>query len=148
MLGNSYQKSLMKLQLLQTDLEALLEEGLKETKSFENKVAGRIIENLLEHIGDAAYKLKRYSKKPIEGKLQEDPVLEKFELIRRDTGKEIGWYLSCGSYLEVYDQETQEWYTGRVEHTIRGKQKGYYFVCHDLDDPFLYSGMIARVRIE
>lgn len=91
--------------------------------------------------------LKRLSLPAIEGKLQEQEN-EKFELIRNDNGKSIGYQFSCGSYLEVWNDEEKEWQAGRVEHTTKNGHSGYYFVCSDMENPFLYTGMKARVRKE
>lgn len=147
-MNSSYLKALDKLTFAKSDIERLWEEGQKEGKSFEDKRAYYILENIIESLDTAVYKLKRYSWPAIEGKLLEDKEREKFELIREDNGKSIGYMFSCADYLEVYDQDTGEWYAGRVEHTTRDGRTGYYFYCSDLDNPFLYTGMRARVRKE
>jgi hypothetical protein len=144
---SGYLKAMNKLNSVKNDIEQLLDEGLKETaQSFEDKKAQRILENVLDEIAAAASSIKRYSLPTIEGKLMEDMERNKFELIRQDNGKGLGWYFSCGVSLEIYDEESMEWYSGRVEHTTKDGQTGYYFYCHDLDGPFLYSGMRARIR--
>lgn len=50
--------------------------------------------------------------------------------------------------FEVYDQETREWYPGRVEHTTRDGYTGYYFYNSELESPFLHTGMKVRIRKE
>lgn len=147
-MNNSYLRALGKLTLAKSDIEKLWEDGQTEGKSFEDKQAYYILESIIEELDTAAYKLKRYSLPAIEGKLQEDKDREKFELIRNDTGRGLGWFFSCGDYLEVWDDEEKEWYPGRVEHTTREGTKGYYFHNSDLGHPFLYTGMKARVRKE
>lgn len=144
----NYLKALDKLTFAKTDIENLWLEGQKEGKSFEDRQAYYILENIIDSIDSAAYKLKRFSLPAIEGKLLEDTDREKFELIRQDNGSGLGWFFSCGDYLEVYDQDTGEWYTGRVEHTTRDGITGYYFCNAYLGNPFLYTGMRARVRKE
>lgn len=84
----------------------------------------------------------------IEGKLQEDTDGEKFELIRSDTGRGLGWQFSCSDYLEAWDDEEKEWRAGRVEHTARNGYTGYYFHNSDMEHPFLYTGMKVRIRQE
>lgn len=143
-----YLKALDKLTFAKSDIEKLWEEGQKSGKSFEDKQAYSILESIIERIDIAAHTLKRYSWPAIEGKLQEDGERKKFELIRQDTGKGLGWFFSCADYLEVYDQDSGEWYSGRVEHTTRDGYTGYYFYCTDLGHPFLYTGMVCRIRKE
>ena len=109
---------------------------------FENQKAYRIIENLLEKTLDAEETIKRLSLQAIEGKLEEQSH-GKFRLITNN-GNSIGYELSCGSYLEVFS--FGEWYVGRVEHKTTNGKKGYYFCNNDLEHPFLYTGMVARVR--
>jgi len=142
----NYLKIIDKLSFAKSDIEDLFEKGQSGEKGFENRQAYYIVENILEELDTAFYKLKRFSSPAIEGRLQEDTGLERFELIRKDNGKSLGWFFSCGDYLEVYDPESEEWYTGRVEHTTRDGQKGYYFYNRDLDNPFLCTGMVCRVR--
>jgi hypothetical protein len=142
----NYLKIIDGLSFAKSDIEGLFEKAQSGEKGFENRQAYHIVENILGDIDTALYKLKRYSSPAIEGILQEDRERKKFELIRNDNGKSLGWFFSCGDYLEVYDRESEEWYTGRVEHTTREGQKGYYFFNNDLDNPFLYTGMVCRVR--
>lgn len=148
-LNINYLQALDKLSFAKSDIEKLWDEGQKATnKSFEDKKAYYILDNVIEEIDMAIGKLKRFSLPAIEGKLQEDPDREKFELIRSDTGKGVGYLFSCGDYLEVYDHESDEWYVGRVEHGDFNGHRGYYFYCNDLKHPFLYTGMRARIRRE
>lgn len=143
-MNESYLKVLNELSLTKSHIERLWEQG--EAKSFEDRQAYCIIENIIESLDEATYKLKRYSMPSVEGRLEEDSSREKFELIKED-GKGLGWFFSCGDYIEVLGDDG-EWYPGRVEHTTRDGVKGYYFYNHDLDHPFLYTGMKARVRKE
>lgn len=145
-MNNNYLKIIDKIELLKEEIENLSRSA--EHKTYEDKEAYHIVENLADQLDTIVYKLKRLSWPAIEGKLQEDPERGKFELIRNDTGRGIGWQLSCGSYLEVYDEDTGEWYPGRVEHTTKNGCTGYYFVNGELDSPFLYTGMHVRIRRE
>ena len=117
-MNNSYLKVLDILSFAKTDLERLWEEAQKDCKrfSFEDRQAYYMLENIIESIDNVIYKLKKLSLPAIEGNLLEDKDSEKFELIRSDTGKSIGYMFSCGDYLEVYDDESREWYHGRVEY--------------------------------
>jgi len=149
-LNTSYLKALDKLTFAKADVERLWEEGQEqvrnEGKTFEDRQAYYILENIIENLDTAIYELKRYTLPVIEGKLLEDKELGKFELIREDNGKGLGWLFSCGDYLEVYDQEYKDWYPGRVEHMTRNGTTGYYFYCNTLKHPFLYTGMKVRIR--
>lgn len=151
-MNTSFLKALDKLTYAKADIEQLWEEGQKqirrEGKYFEDRQAYYILQNAIENLDTAIYKLKRYTWPAIEGKLREDKERNKFELIREDNGKGLGWFLSCGDYLEVYDEENRDWFPGRVEHTTRDGITGYYFYCSDLENPFLYTGMKARIRKE
>jgi hypothetical protein len=142
----NYFKCLDKLNNAKSDIENLWEQAqLSNTKSFEDKQAYHLIENILESLDTAYYKLHRLSLPTIEGKLKEDTQTGKFELIENETGKGMGWQFSCGSYLEVFGDDG-EWYPGRVEHTTRDGYKGYYFYNCELEHPFLYTGLRARTR--
>lgn len=145
-MNSNYLNASERLERAKTDIKSLWEEGQNDNKGFENKQAYRILENIIENMDTAVYKLKRYSMEAIEGELLEDSYLDKFELIRNDNGKGIGYSFSCGDYLEVFDNESGEWYAGRVEHTTRNGVTGYYFYCNELGHPFLYGGLRARVR--
>lgn len=140
----NYLKILDKITFFKADIEKLYN-AATNTNSFENRKASIFIENIIEQLGDAEYTLKRLSKPTIEGKLQENTELEKFEFIRKDNGKGLGWYFTCSNYLEVKGDDG-EWYSGRVEHTTRDGNTGYYFYNTELGHPFLYTGMVARIR--
>lgn len=144
----NYLKALDKLNFTKSDIEKLWEEAQKPNeKSFENGQAYCIIENIMESLDMAVYKLKRLSLPVKQGRLVEDTSRGKFDLIQ-DNGRDLGgWLFSCGDYLEVLGDDG-EWYSGRVEHTSRNGQTGYYFYNSELDHPFLYTGMKARVRRE
>ncbi len=145
-MNTSYLKAIDKITLAYSDINRLWEDGQLVCKSFEDKEAYAILEDLLERMDMAAYRLKRFASPAIEGKLQEDPVRKKFELIQSDTGKGVGYQFSCGDYLEIWDDEEKEWRAGRVEHTSRDGYAGYYFFCPGMGNPFLYTGMKARIR--
>lgn len=145
-MNNSYRKALSKLEIAKSDIESLWNEGQKSNnKSFEDKQANRILENIIEEIDTSAYKLKRFTMPVIEGTLREADN-GKFELYD-DNGKYVT-YFSCGSPIEcyLYDdyEESNVWYPGRVEHKSENGVKGYYFV--GPDNPYLYNGMKARIR--
>lgn len=143
MMNVNYRKILDKVIFAKQDIEKLWQEA--ESKTFEDKHAYRIAENLVDQLETVIHRLERLTMPVIEGKLREDPEREKFELIRSDTGKGIGWQFSCGDYIEVKDDEG-EWHPGRVEHTTRDGCTGYYFCNYDMDNPFLNTGMKARIR--
>lgn len=132
----------------QSKLSSLISEAKKiidnETpKGFENKRAYRQIENLKDEMESALYELEYISRPAIEGKLREMDN-EKFEFIDKN-GKYVT-YFSCGSRIEVYDPDEDEWHIGRVEHKRENGTSGYYFYCSYLGHPFLYTGMRARIR--
>lgn len=152
----NYLKIIDNLIITKSDIEALLEEVVTsdvkrfvqegreaEPRSFEDAAAYNIVENIIESLDKAIDRLKRYSLPTIEGKLIEDKERNKFELVR-DNGKGLGWFFSCGDYLEVFNDG--EWYSGNVEHTTRNDYTGYYFYNSDLQHPFLYEGMRVRIR--
>lgn len=144
-----YLKALDRITFLKSEIERHWKEGqVMKPHRFEDKQADPILENLIEDLDIAAHRLKRLSLPVIEGKLQEDPYREKFELIRDDNGEGIGYQFSSADYLEVWDEEEKEWQTGRVEHTSRDGHSGYYFFCPSMGNPFLYTGMKARIRRE
>jgi len=145
-MNNNYLKAMDKLSFAKSDIEKLFEEAQKaKERSFEDRAAYNIIENIIERLDTAIDRLKRYSLPTIEGRLIEDRDRSKFELVR-DNGKGLGWFFSCGDYLEVFDDG--EWYSGRVEHTTKNDYTGYYFYNSDLEHPFLYEGMRVRIRRE
>lgn len=132
----------------QSKLAAVVAEarGIVETgssKGFENRLAYRTINKLYEEADLLLDKLEYLSKSAIEGKLYEMDN-EKFELITSE-GKSIT-HFSCGSRIEVFDPEENEWHLGRVEHKREGTNQGYYFCCSSMGNPFLYTGMKARIR--
>lgn len=128
-------------------LKKLLENS--STKGLENSTAYREIEYILEMMEDTEKSLEYLSKPTKEGKLIESDG-GKFYIVY-DDGTE-SYLLSCGNNIEVYLKEDLEedveegWHIGRVEHTTRNGQEGYYF--YGANKPFLYHGMRARKRIE
>lgn len=111
-------------------------------KSFEDKQAYRIINQIYDDVDLLLDKLEYLSKPFIEGKLREMDN-EKFELI--SNGKSVA-YFSCGSRIEIYDPEENEWNLGRIEHRRDDNGNGYYFFCSSMGHPFLHTGMRARIR--
>lgn len=141
----NYLKALDKLSFSKAEIERLWEEAQKQGKSFEDKQAYNILENIIGEMEAAVDRLKRYSLPTIEGKLREMDN-GKFELLD-DSGKYIT-YFSCGSMIECYCydeyEEENRWFSGRVEYKSENDQRGYYF--SGADRPFLYTGMRARIR--
>jgi hypothetical protein len=111
-------------------------------KNFEDRQAYRIINQIYDDADLLLDKLEYLSKPAIEGKLREMDN-EKFELI--SNSKSIA-YFSCGSRIEIFDPEENEWHLGRVEHRRDDNGNGYYFFCSSMGHPFLYTGMRARIR--
>ena len=110
---------------------------------FENKNAYRIMDRILNNLSSYVYELECLSRPATEGKLHE-MYNGKFELID-NTGKSIANF-SCGGRIEIYDPEEKEWHSGRIEHKRINGTEGYYFYCNSMDNPFLSSGMRARIR--
>lgn len=116
-------------------------------KDLENKIALREIENVIDQLDLSSDRIKYFSLPAIEGFLNK---LDggKFELNNFD-GERIT-YFSCGDRIECYlldeMEDKNKWFAGRVEHTIRGDQAGYYFYNSDVDHPFLTDGMKVRIR--
>lgn len=130
-----------KLSLLVSEAQQIID--VECPKSFEGKQSYRIVEDLQDELETALYELDYISKPAIEGKLHEMDN-GKFELI--DDNSKYGAYFSCGSRIEIYDPETGKWHIGRVEHKMENDRQGYYFRCGDMDNPYLYTGMTARIR--
>ena len=145
-MNENYLKILDRATFTKSEIERLFQDA-QDSKGFENNRAYSIVETLVEQLDTVIYKLKRLSMPAVEGKLQEDTSRNKFELIRSDNGRGLGWFFSCGDYLEVMGDDG-EWYSGRVEHTKRDGYTGYYFCNDDIENPFLFTGMVARVRRE
>lgn len=120
---------------MKEDVDKLLD---KTPKGFENKKAYRTFEKLLEQLEDAEANISHYLQSTVEGRLAIEHN-DKFSL--------KGIVLSCGSQLEMYDRESNEWFSGRVEYRHKDPL-GYYFYCYDLDNPNLYEGMRVRKRVE
>jgi hypothetical protein len=144
-MDTNYLEILDKVTLELSDIEDLYKKTQSAEKSFENREANQIVDNLISTLDRFRDRLKRISLPVVEGRLQEQEN-NKFNLIRSGTSKSIGYNFSCGSYLEVWDNEEKEWQSGSVEHTTKNGQTGYYFINSDMGNPFLYTGMKARVR--
>ncbi|MCX7843236.1 MAG: DUF5348 domain-containing protein [Clostridia bacterium] len=140
-MDNNYLKLNNQLTNLKADLQKLIDTG--STKSFEDKIAYGYIESLFDSVDMAIYKIEHFSKPTIEGTLHEN-ASGKFDLLDR-SGKYIT-YFSCGSPIECFIEEDGEkqWIAGRVEHTTKNGNSGYYF--YGGDKPFLHNGMRARIR--
>ena len=106
-------------------------------KSPEDTEAYRAIEKALYALRDTEQELRYLSSPTKEGQLQEQSN-GKFAIEYTDGTESED--LSCGSSLEIYDQE-EGWQFGRVE-----AKDGQYYFWGD-SRPFLYTGMRARKRI-
>ena len=82
----------------------------------------------------------------IQGRLQEQSN-GKFELIRGE-GKGLGYDFSCGSAIEVWDDNLKIWETGRVEGRQVNGTNVYYFYNKRMEHPSLYTGMLVRISQE
>lgn len=124
-----------KIHHLKNELERIIDKA--DCKGMENNDCYRLLESLTEELDSAERSIDYYSRPVKEGRL-----------IELDNGRfEIcDMELTCGSSLEIYDDEEEEWATGRVEHTSRNGQEGYYF--YGSNKPFLYEGMKARIRVK
>ena len=97
-----------------------------------------------EALSDAQRAIEYFTKPVHQGVLVQNNN-GKFVLKFDDGGS--SYPFSCGSSIEIYlayDLEESGWYAGRVEHTTRDGQTGYYF--YGPGKPFLYSCMKARIR--
>jgi hypothetical protein len=135
---------------LQNKLEALISEAhnildTESPKSFEDKQAYRLVQNLMDELDGVNDRIKYIALPAIEGKLRENDS-GKFELFDK-TGKYVT-YFSCGSRIEICDPDDGTWYLGRVEHKCEDGRRGYYFCGSCFGAPFLYNGMRARIRRE
>ena len=138
----NYLKAADELKAAMSDIKQLMESASR--KSFEDKIAYRYLEGIVEKMDVAIDRIEHYSRPAKEGTLREMDN-EKFELLDKN-GKHVRSF-SCGSPIECfieYDDEA-EWHSGRVEHTTRDGYSGYYF--YGADKPFLYTGMRARIRV-
>lgn len=133
----NYLQSIDELRYTLCAIEKRVNEG--PFKNFEDKKANRVLFNLKIEVESAVDELETLSKSVLEGRLKENEY-GKFELIG-ETGRSVKTF-SCGSYIEVYSDEGHQWYRGRVEHD----NGHYYFYCHELGNPDLYTGMKARIR--
>lgn len=123
-----------KIHSLKNQLERIIDKA--DYKGMENNECYRLLERLTEELEDAERSINYYSQPVKEGRLIE---LDngRFEICDKE--------LTCGSSVEIYDEEEAEWIAGRVEHTTRDGQSGYYFY-GSYNKPFLYKGMRARIR--
>lgn len=122
-------------------LEIILKNSTEQEKVDEDeKSIIKETEYFSEKIGDFISKIRYYSLPTKKGILEIDDMFGKY-YVRYDDGKESN-DLSCGTSLEIYDEDWEEWIAGRVEHDGE-----YYFYGHK-DKPRLYVGMKVRKRIE
>lgn len=122
-----------KIHFLKKDLEKI--QGKADYEGMENSECCTILERLIEELENAERSIEYYSKPVKEGRLIKLSN-GRFELCNIE--------LTCGSSLEIYDDEEKEWVHGRVEHTRSDGQEGYYF--YGGNKPFLHEGMKARKR--
>lgn len=130
----NYLKALDKIRAVHSELDRILTAAPCET--LEDSKACRAIECLVEELQGTEWTLEHYNKPVLEGKLHEERN-GRFSIADNE--------LTCGHSLEVWNEEYQEWETGRVEHT---SGKGYYFYNSDMHHPALYEGMRVRIRIK
>lgn len=133
-MDTNYLKALDKITSLSNQLETLL--NTAPCKTFEDKIAYRSVERVIEYLSDGQWTLEHYSKPVEEGYLHKKSN-ERFSLNDNE--------LSCGYSLEVWNEKENEWEAGRVEHT---SDKNYYFYNSDMNYPSLYDGMRVRIRIK
>lgn len=147
MLDKNYVKAENIISKTRYELKKVLDDV--SSNGTENSKAFSEIEYLLEKLEDVETDLQYLNKPTKEG-----------SLIKADGGKfyiayddgEESYPLSCGNSLEVYLKEDSSedveegWHIGRVEHTSKNGQTGYYF--YGANKPFLYQGMRARKRNE
>lgn len=126
-----YMKVLNKLKFTIIDIEK--EIYCDSRKSYEDMQICTMLENLLEDMKFATYRIEYYSKTPISGLINELPNGH-FEI--------HGHELMCGSSLEIFSEKYSDWFLGRVEYDDK-----YFFYSDDLGNPTLYTGMQARIRI-
>ena len=127
----NYIKALNKLKFTIIDIEKMINDD--NSKSFEDRQVGRLFMILLEDLKLVTHKIEYYSKPPISGVIHSLPNGH-FEI--------QGHELTCGSSLEIYSEKHGEWFLGRVEYDDK-----YYLCCSYLDNPVLYTGMEARIRL-
>jgi hypothetical protein len=113
------------------DAEYLIRKTMKEIKKIidtsgaktkDDNLAIRQLEILVEKLEDVENELKYLKADAKEGVLFLNSVSKRF-VIKYNDGTE-SYDLTCGSSLEVWDNEYEEWNIGRVEHST---EKGYYF---------------------
>lgn len=127
----NYLKSLDKLNSARIEIENLISSTNKN--SFEDMQISRLLQNLLDLMKSTILDIEYFNQQCVAGILTELPN-GRFELNDHE--------LTCGSPLEIYSTEFNEWIVGRIEY--RNK---YYFCNNDLDHLILYSGMQARIRV-
>jgi hypothetical protein len=136
----NYLKAKNKMSLLKSELNSIFDNV--PSKTLEDKIAYSNLEAIIDNLDEVISRINHYSKPVIEGTLREMDN-GKFELI---SNGEYVTYFSCGSSIECfcYDEfdEEYKWFAGRVEY----KDGGYYFYCSDAGNPFLFTGMTARIR--
>ena len=139
----NYSKAKDEMRSLKGNLDKVLQDA--PAKSFEDGIAFRSLENIIEQLDTAIWKIEHFSKTVVEGRLHE---MEngKFELI--DSNGESVRSFSCGNAIECFVEYEgdMQWFSGRVEHTTKNGIAGYYFYFPDADNPFLYEGMRSRIR--
>lgn len=125
---------------LKKELEKLIDSAPSNT--FEDRKGSLALENAIKSLDSCTKSIDRFSAPTIEGKLKEYANTQKFELIKND-GQGVGWLFGCSSLLEVYSDKYEDWFAGSVENN----GNSYYFKSISLENPMLYTGMKARIRI-
>lgn len=127
------------------DLEELLKEERKKAEPSSHEymnqvVAQRELEYLNEVLLDSKYALRYvFLNVKCEDRLRLGP-LGRYEIGETE--------LSCGSRVDIFDEENCSWLTGRIEHS---KELGGYYFCGSSNgyaNKSLSVGMLARVRGE
>lgn len=134
-MDSNYFRVLDKVRALHSELESILNKAAYKT--LEDNEGYRAVEHLLEELQDTKWTIEHFSK-PVEEGLLHQGSNGRFSINDNE--------LTCGHSLELYDEEEGEWLAGRVEHTTRDGQKGYYFY-GDIK-LFLHEGMRARIRVK
>ena len=100
---------------------------------YEDKKIHFLLDKLLDDLNYTMNLIKYFNKTSIIGYLKELPN-GRFEI--------ENYELSCNSPLEIYSEEYDDWFLGRVEY----KDK-YYFCCDELDNPLLSNGIKVKIRV-
>jgi len=139
-----------------TEAQAAIENALYHLKKVfdqekretpEDRLAYNRLENLIDRLDTDLDGLRYFASPVREGRLREDSN-GKFTIEYSGGGE--SHQLSCGSSLEIEDQEAdpdenQGWLIGRVEGRFTDHGNEYYFFGGS--KPALFSGMRVRLRL-